>query len=192
MNTDYLSHFNEHQNVISALQQDSAIFHTIKSAAQATVTSLKSGGKLLVCGNGGSAADAQHLAAEFVVRLEGNRKALSAIALTTDTSAITACANDFDYSEIFARQIEAIGRPLDVFLGISTSGSSSNVVKAAQRARETGLIVIALTGASGGALASLADFPIKVPSRRTMRIQEGHILLLHIFADMVEQLLKTD
>jgi D-sedoheptulose 7-phosphate isomerase len=152
------------------------------------VASVREGGKLLICGNGGSAGDAQHLAAEFVSALtvDRHRGAIPAIALTTDTSLLTAISNDFGFDGVFARQVEALGRPGDVLLGISTSGDSENVVRAFAQAREQGLRTIALTGASGGALGALADIAITVPSRVTSHIQEAHIAVGQLLAFIVE------
>ena len=149
---------------------------------------LEAGRKLLLCGNGGSAADAQHIAAELVGRYEKRRRAWPAIALTTDTSALTALGNDFGYSEIFARQVEALARPGDVLVAISTSGDSPNVLRAVEAARAAGCRTIGLTR-EGGRLASLCDTAIGVPSSRTARIQEAHIIIGHVWCDMIEQTL---
>jgi D-sedoheptulose 7-phosphate isomerase len=157
--------------------------------AAATVTScVRGGGKLLICGNGGSAGDAQHLATEFVstLTIERRRAAIPAIALTTDTSLLTAVSNDFGFEGVFARQVEALGREGDVLLGISTSGSSSNVVRAFEQARSQGLRTIALTGESGGPLAPLADVAIEVPSAETSHVQEAHIAVGQLIAFLVE------
>jgi len=152
--------------------------------------SFASGGKLVLCGNGGSAADCQHLAAEFVCRLrkEFDRKALPALALTTDTSLLTAYTNDFGYEGIFARQVEALAQPGDVVLGISTSGTSANIVCALKQARASGCITVALIG-SGGALQELADITITVPSTKTQYIQECHLSIEHIICELVEETL---
>jgi D-sedoheptulose 7-phosphate isomerase len=150
-------------------------------------TALRRGGKLLIFGNGGSAADAQHLAAELVIRYQANRAPLAAIALSTDTSALTACANDFGFDRIFARQIEALGRPHDVVLGISTSGNSPNVLNGLKQARAMQLGTVGLTGASGGQMAVLCDALIAVPSSVTARIQEMHITVGHILCKALEQ-----
>ncbi len=160
----------------------------ILAAAGAIVASVRQGGKLLICGNGGSAGDAQHLAAEFVSTLTVDRRrgAVPAIALTTDTSLLTAIANDFGFGGVFARQVEALGRPGDVLLGISTSGGSENVLRAFEQAREQGLQTIALTGASGGSLAPLAGVLISVPSEVTSHIQEAHIAVGQLIAFLVE------
>lgn len=154
-------------------------------------TALKSGGKLMLCGNGGSAGDAQHLAAEFVATLDHQRPraGLTAIALTTDTSFITAYSNDFGFEGIFSRQVETLGRKQDVLVGISTSGNSRNVVAAMETARVSGIGTIAFTGEAGGEICDHADIAICVPSRTTMHIQEAHIALGHVVTLTVEQLL---
>lgn len=149
--------------------------------------SLESGGKLLFFGNGGSAADAQHLATELTVRYVGDRPAIAALALTTDSSALTAIGNDLGFEKLFARQIEALGRPGDVAIGISTSGNSANVVQGLEAARAGGLAAAALTGEGGGRLAGLADPLLAVPSRTTARIQEMHILLGQMLCGALER-----
>jgi D-sedoheptulose 7-phosphate isomerase len=159
----------------------------LKQLETLIVASLRAGGKLLLFGNGGSAADAQHVAEEFSVRFVKRRRALAAIALSTDTSAMTACANDFGFDQIFARQVEALGRPGDVAIGISTSGRSANVIAALDCARAQGLTAAAFSGQEGGKLREIADPLILVPSQETARIQEMHILLLHILCAEVEQ-----
>ena len=165
----------------------------ILEATAAIVGSLRAGGKILLCGNGGSAGDAQHLATEFVstLTLDRPRDAIAAIALTTDSSLLTAVANDYGFENVFARQVEALGREGDVLIGISTSGNSANVVKAFERARAAGLRTIALTGASGGALGPLADIEINVPSRETSHVQEAHIAVGQLIAFLVEEELFT-
>ncbi len=165
---------------------DQSIHDTLARAAELTANSLRNGGKLLVAGNGGSAADAQHLVAEFVVRLSHNRPALRAVALTTDSSILTAAGNDFGFDTIFARQIEALGSPGDVFLGISTSGNSPNILAAFDTARRLGLTTFGLSGGNGGKMASLCDLNITIPSSTTMNIQESHLALEHIFCLLVE------
>jgi D-sedoheptulose 7-phosphate isomerase len=155
--------------------------------ADIAVSSLKSGGKIMFFGNGGSAADAQHLAAELVVRYASNRAALPAIALTTDTSTLTAAANDLGYDLVFARQVQALGRKGDVAVGISTSGNSPNVLAALDAAREIGMTPAALSGQGGGKLVGLADPLLIVPSRTVARIQEMHIMLGHMLCDVVER-----
>jgi D-sedoheptulose 7-phosphate isomerase len=156
------------------------------AAAAAMVTAVRGGGKVLVFGNGGSAADAQHMAAELVGRLERERPAIAAVALSTDTSILTAVANDYGFDRVFARQIDALGRAGDVALAISTSGTSKNVLAGAAAARERGLTVIALTGRDGGQLARRADVHVNVPVADTARAQEVHRTLLHILCELVE------
>ncbi len=153
---------------------------------EAVTGALKAGNKILIFGNGGSAADAQHLAAEFINRFVIERPPLPAIALTTDTSVITSIGNDYDFSEIFSKQIRAIGQPCDVALGISTSGNSANVLKALEVAKKMGLVTIAFTGKDGGAIAKIADLSIIVSSSVTARIQEVHITAGHVICDLVD------
>jgi D-sedoheptulose 7-phosphate isomerase len=162
----------------------------IDALAQRCADTLRAGGKILCCGNGGSAADAQHLAAELVNRFLLDRPAYAAIALTTDTSTLTSIANDSDFSEVFARQIEALGRPGDVLLIFSTSGRSPNVLRAAEVARARGLTVASITGRGGGALAAVSDLLLDISATpATPRIQEGHQLILHLLCERVEILL---
>ena len=163
----------------------------IASAASLLVTSLKGGGKILICGNGGSAADAQHLATEFVstLTIDNPRPSIPAIALTTDTSLLTAIANDFGPDGVFERQVESLGRRGDVLIAISTSGNSANVIRAAERAQEQRLRVVALTGSSGGKLAPLADVAIRVPSAVTAHVQECHLAVEQLLASLVEDAL---
>jgi phosphoheptose isomerase len=163
----------------------------IVSAATILVGSLRSGGKILICGNGGSAADAQHLATEFVstFTIDNVRPSIPAIALTTDTSLLTAIANDFGAEGVFERQVEALGRDGDVLIAISTSGNSVNVIRAAERGHAQGLRVIALTGESGGDLAGLADAAVRVPSTVTAHIQECHLAVEQLLASLVEDAL---
>jgi phosphoheptose isomerase len=155
-------------------------------AAAAIVEALRGGGKLLVCGNGGSAADAQHAAAELVGRFQRDRAALAALALTTDTSVLTSIANDYAFDQVFARQIEALGKAGDAVLGISTSGGSANVVAALAAARRLGLRTIALTGCDGGEVGRAAEIHVNVPSPSTARVQEVHRTLLHALCELVE------
>ncbi|MGE0626196.1 MAG: D-sedoheptulose 7-phosphate isomerase [Hyphomicrobiaceae bacterium] len=161
----------------------------ISAAADLLVDSLKSGGKVMFCGNGGSAADAQHLAAELMGRYLKDRAPLPALALTVDTSALTAIANDYAYDEVFCRQLKGIGRAGDVLVGLSTSGNSANVVKAVEAAREAGIKTVALTGQGGGRLAEAADLAIRVPSTRTNSIQEMHIVVGHMLCGFIEDAL---
>jgi len=159
----------------------------ILDAAAAIVTAFRGDRKLLVFGNGGSAADAQHVAAELVGRFQRERTALAAVALTTDTSVLTSIANDYDFSRVFARQVEALGRPGDVAFGISTSGTSNNVLAGLVTARERRLRTIALTGRDGGTIGQAAEIHINVPSDSTARVQEVHRTLLHVICDLVER-----
>jgi len=160
----------------------------VVAAAALLIRSLRAGGKMLICGNGGSAADAQHLATEFVSTLtvDNRRPSIPAIALTTDTSLLTAIANDFGVEEIFQRQVESLGMAGDALIAISTSGNSANVVRAAEVARGRGLGVVALTGSSGGKLAPAADVAIRVPSDQTAHIQECHLAIEQLLAKLVE------
>jgi D-sedoheptulose 7-phosphate isomerase len=173
--------------VLQAVERDPAIHATLDRAGQATAAAMKAGRKLMVAGNGGSAADAQHLAAEFVSRLVEDRPAMRALALTTDTSILTAVGNDYGYECSFARQIEALGQRGDVFLGISTSGRSPNVLFALKLCRELGITTIGLTGASGGQMLPLCDYAIRIPSDVTMYIQQAHLALEHVFCMVTER-----
>ena len=148
---------------------------------------LTAGGKILLCGNGGSAADAQHIAAELVGCYEKQRRSWPAIALTTDTSALTAVSNDLGYEQVFARQVAGLARAGDVLIAISTSGRSKNVLRAVDQARELGCHTIALTGASSDPLGSMCDITVAVPSARTSRVQEAHITIGHLWCEMVDQ-----
>ena len=167
----------------------------IAAAVQAILASVTSGGKVLACGNGGSAADAQHFAAEFVGRYERERPELAAIALTTDSSILTAIANDYDFNVIFAKQVRALGGAGDVLLAISTSGNSANVLAANESAHERDMVVVALTGKGGGKIGQVlreTDVHISVPHERTARIQEVHLLALHCICDGVDTQLLGD
>ncbi len=175
----------QHSAVLADVSKFSA--PSIIACADILTKTLKKGGKILVCGNGGSAADSQHIAAEFVGRFENDRKALPAIALTTDTSALTAVANDYGFTRIFARQVEALAREGDCLIAISTSGESENVINAVMAARRQGCIVIGMTGSKGKKLASLCDATVMVPSDRTARIQEAHITVAHIWCEMLDE-----
>ena len=160
-----------------------AIFH----AADALLAALRAGRKVLACGNGGSAADSQHFVAELVGRFTRERRAWPALALTTDTSILTAIGNDYGFERVFARQVEAHGQPGDVLVGISTSGGSPNVLAAVETARTRGLVTIGLTGRDGGALGRAVDIHLNVPSPSTARTQEVHTTILHVLCDLVEQ-----
>ena len=164
----------------------------IAAAIEAMTHSLMANGKILACGNGGSAADAQHFAAELLNRFELERPPLAALALTTDSSTLTSIANDYDFSQVFAKQVRALGQPGDVLLAISTSGNSANVIQAIQAAHDREMLVVALTGRDGGGMASLLlpeDVEIRVPSKVTARIQEVHLLAIHCLCDLIDPLL---
>lgn len=173
--------------VMQAVARDAALQATLVAAAEATADALISGHKLMVAGNGGSAADAQHVAAEFVSRLVGDRPAMRAVALTTDSSILTAVGNDYGFERLFARQIEALGQRGDVFLAISTSGNSPNILRALEQCRAAGVLTIGLTGNTGGKMPPLCDYCLRMPSDVTMYIQQAHLALEHIFSLLVER-----
>lgn len=176
--------FTDHLDVFGKTMEQMDV---IQLMAERCKEALKSGNKVLFCGNGGSAADAQHLAAELIGRFQKERRSLASVALTTDTSILTAVANDYGYDEVFARQVEGLGRSGDVLIGISTSGNSANVVKAALKARDTEMHTIAFTGEGGGKLKDICDITFAVPSKVTARIQEMHIMVGHIICELVEE-----
>jgi|SRR5438874_322826 D-sedoheptulose 7-phosphate isomerase len=181
------AHFAESANLKLAASQSLAA--PLVRAGRLLAEALRAGGKALACGNGGSAADAQHFAAELVNRFETERPPLAAVALTTDTSTLTSIANDYAYQQVFAKQVRAIGRRGDVLLAISTSGNSGNVVEAMHAAREIGVRIIALTGNGGGKMAGLLsseDVHVCVPHKNTARIQEVHLLALHCICDAID------
>ena len=181
------------QESIEVKQQilsDRKLISAISQAAQTIIDAIRNGNKVLVCGNGGSAADSQHFVAELVGKFYHVRKALPAIALTVNTSILTSVANDDSYSAVFSRQVEAMGKKGDVLIGISTSGNSANVIKAITVAKDKGIYTIGLTGATGGKMRDFVDLLINVPSSDTPRIQEAHILILHIIAELVEEALR--
>ncbi len=179
------SAFDDHLRVVEAFRESGA--STIAAIARACVDAIRSGGKICFFGNGGSAADAQHFAAEFVVRFVRNRRALPSIAFTTDTSILTACANDFGYDDVFARQVEGLCRPGDVVVGISTSGTSANVIRGLEAARAIdGVVTVAFTGVDGARCADLADHALCVPSPVTARVQECHLIAGHLICDLAE------
>jgi D-sedoheptulose 7-phosphate isomerase len=183
-------HFDDSAHV--KLQSKKAMAQLIADAAQALVTCLLNDGKVLICGNGGSAADSQHFAAELVNRFEVERPGLPAIALTTDSSVLTSIANDYDYTLIFSKQVRALGMAGDVLIAISTSGNSTNVMESITAAHDRGMVVIALTGRDGGAIGTLlnsTDFHLCVPAQNTARIQEVHLLVLHCLCDLIDHLL---
>ena len=162
----------------------------IEAVAAGLAERLRQGGKVLVCGNGGSAADAQHFAAELVNRFQRERRPYAAIALTTDSSVLTSIANDYSFEQVFSKQVEALGRPGDVLLAISTSGNAGNVCRAAEAAKAAGLWTVAMCGGKGGALAPLADEVLSVACTGvTARIQEGHAMIIHALCELIEELL---
>lgn len=169
------------------LLSSAELVSTVARVSEILVDALKQGNKLILFGNGGSAADAQHIAAEFVGRFAFDRPALPALALSVNTSCVTAIGNDYGFDVVFSRQIEALGRPGDVAIGISTSGNSPNVLRAVSVAKELGLHTVALAGCTGGKLKDAADYCICAPSNETPRIQECHILVGHIISELVEQ-----
>lgn len=189
MNSLFKKNLSDQINLLLSLDQLDLV---VCKASLLASHSLQSGGKLMLCGNGGSAADSQHLAAELTGRFIKDRRPLAAIALSTDTSAITCIGNDYSFNEIFSRQILGLGRAGDVLLAISTSGNSRNVIRAVEEARNLGISVIGLLGHEGGALKELCDVAIVVPSQVTARIQESHILIGHTLCGMIEQHLGLD
>jgi D-sedoheptulose 7-phosphate isomerase len=176
----------EAQRVMSAMLADEALFSALEAAAGACIECLRRGGKILLAGNGGSAADAQHIAGEFVSRFAFDRPGLPAIALTTDTSILTAIGNDYGYEKLFARQVQALGNRGDVLIGYSTSGKSPNVLNAFREARAKGLTCVGLTGNRGGPMSELCDYLLQAPSADTPKIQEAHLVLGHILCGLVE------
>jgi D-sedoheptulose 7-phosphate isomerase len=179
------SYFAEHLQIITQVRQDMS--RQIAKNANRLAKALSNDHSIFWCGNGGSAADSQHLAAELVGRFKNNRRALRSVALTTDTSILTCVANDYSYDDIFSRQVEALGREGDVLVAISTSGNSENVLRAIKAAKELGMVSIALLGKEGGLAKDLADHSLVIPSKSTARIQEAHILIGHIFCELIEE-----
>jgi len=175
----------DHRAVIQLMED--ALTGTVSDMAETIIKSLASGNKLLIMGNGGSAADAQHFAAEIIGRFKLERPALPAIALTTDSSILTAIGNDYGFDYVFTRQIEGLATPGDVVIGISTSGNSPNVLAALVKAQELGCRTIALLGRDGGSIKGSVDIPVIIPTQDTPRIQEGHITIIHIVCDLVER-----
>jgi D-sedoheptulose 7-phosphate isomerase len=180
----FKSEFAEHHDV--ARKTEAALGDAFAALVAACVTSIRGGGKLMFFGNGGSAGDAQHLATELTVRYKSDRKAIAALALTTDTSTLTAASNDIGFERVFARQIEALGKPGDVVVAISTSGKSPNVIAALRQAKTMGLVTAALGGKRGGDMAGLTDHLLVVPCDTTARIQEMHIMLGHMLCGAIE------
>ena len=179
----------ENQQVISDILCNEELLSCLESAAEVCIKSLNNKGKILIAGNGGSAADAQHIAGEFVSKFDFDRPGLAAIALTTDTSCLTAISNDYGYQNVFARQIQALAQKNDVFIAYSTSGQSINIINALQEAKKIGVLCIGMTGNRKGPMKELCDFYLDVPSSNTPKIQEGHALLGHILCGLVERAL---
>ncbi len=182
----FAQQLDEHRALFAVLER---LAPEVERAAQALARCLSSGGKLMFCGNGGSAADSQHLAAEFTGRFAGERRPLAAIALSTDSSQLTCIGNDYAFDQVFERPLRGLARPGDVLVAISTSGRSQNVLRAVQAARELGLTSVGLLGRDGGTIASLVDVAVVVPSPTTARIQEAHIFIGHTLCARTEQLL---
>lgn len=176
----------EARHILAAMLLDEALFATLEATASACINSIQLGGKILLAGNGGSAADAQHIAGEFVSRFAFERPGLPAIALTTDTSILTAIGNDYGFESLFARQVQAHGMKGDVFIAYSTSGKSPNILRALEEARARGLVCVGLTGNRGGTMRELCDYLLAIPSGDTPKIQEGHLVLGHILCGLVE------
>ncbi|EFP2985942.1 phosphoheptose isomerase [Campylobacter jejuni] len=187
LNSYIKEHFQETILVKEQILKDENLITLIKNASLEVIKAYKNGNKTLLAGNGGSAADAQHIAGEFVSRFYFDRPGIASIALTTDTSVLTAIGNDYGYENLFARQVQAQGVKGDIFIGISTSGNSKNILKALEFCKQKEIISIGLSGASGGAMNELCDYCIKVPSTCTPRIQEAHILIGHIICAIVEE-----
>jgi D-sedoheptulose 7-phosphate isomerase len=187
MGPDFIRHeLAKSSALIQAIQADERLLATIAEVGRAGATAIRSGGKVMFCGNGGSAGDSQHLAAELVGKLIKDRTAMAGLALTVDTSALTAIGNDFGYEHVFGRQVEGLGRAGDVLVGLSTSGRSKNVVNAMKVARDKSIVTVAMTGQARGPIADLADYWIAVPHADTQKIQEGHIMIGHIFCALIE------
>lgn len=185
---DYISgEIEKNRQTVARLAEDKALLATIEKIAKKGTEVIKSGGKLLFAGNGGSAADSQHLAAEIISRLCYDRPAMAAIALTTDTSALTAIGNDYAYENVFSRQLEGLGNKGDMFFAISTSGNSANVIKAIEVACKRGVITVGFTGQSGGKMKDMCDYMIRIPSNETPHIQECHIMVGHIICALIEE-----
>ncbi|HEF8463932.1 TPA: D-sedoheptulose 7-phosphate isomerase [Campylobacter jejuni] len=187
LNSYIKEHFQESILIKEQILKDENLITLIKNASLEVIKAYKNGNKTLLAGNGGSAADAQHIAGEFVSRFYFDRPGIASIALTTDTSILTAIGNDYGYENLFARQVQAQGVKGDVFIGISTSGNSKNILKALELCKQKEIISIGLSGANGGDMNELCDYCIKVPSTCTPRIQEAHILIGHIICAIVEE-----
>lgn len=175
---------------LNDIKKDKSFQEKMEKTIEYITSSIENGGKVLICGNGGSAADAQHIAAEFVGRFVMERKGFPAIALTTDTSNLTAIANDYSYDDVFRRQVEALGNKGDILIGISTSGNSENVIRAIEEAKNKGMIVIGLTGKTGGKMKEICDVPFVFEIKDTARIQELHMMTYHLICEFSEKTLK--
>lgn len=184
MNSPFLQNLDQHMALCSRL---AILDDKVRAAGRLVAEALSAGGKLMLCGNGGSAADSQHIAAELTGRFMKDRRPLAAVALTTDTSALTCIANDYSFADVFERQLRALGRPGDWLLGISTSGNSENVIRAVAAAPGLGVRTLGLLGRDGGRLASMCELSIVVPSEVTARVQEAHILIGHTLCGLIEQ-----
>jgi D-sedoheptulose 7-phosphate isomerase len=183
------------ESIETKMQAAEVLPDQIEIAGQRMVSCLLEGGKILTCGNGGSAGDAQHFSSELLNRFERERPALPAVALTTDSSTLTSIANDYSYNEVFSKQVRALGNDGDILLAISTSGNSANVIQAIQTAHDRGMVVVAMTGREGGEIARLLtgnDVELRVPAQSTARIQEVHLVIIHSLCDMIDQQLFGD
>jgi D-sedoheptulose 7-phosphate isomerase len=192
MKNAIISQIADAQHIMSTMLSDIILHAAVEAAAESCIKSLNNGGKILLAGNGGSAADAQHIAGEFVSRFAFDRPGLPAIALTTDSSVMTAISNDYGYEILFARQVQTHGRPGDVFIGYSTSGSSKNVIQGFLTAKELGMITIGFTGNRGGPMHECCDHLIAIPSSSTPKIQEGHLVIGHILCGLIESAIFTE
>lgn len=186
MKSTIIEQITESQRVLAAMAGDEKLVATMEAAARACVKALNDGRKILFMGNGGSAADSQHLAGELVSRFAFDRPGLRAFALTTDTSVLTAIGNDYGYELLFERQVDAVGQPGDVIFGFSTSGKSPNILRALRRAREMGMVTIGMTGNRGAEITGMVDHSVEIPSACTPNIQEGHIVAGHIICGLIE------
>lgn len=185
--SDIKGRISESMSVKERMMKDETLIHNIKRITVKLIELYERGGRLLIAGNGGSAADAQHIAAELVARFYLERRALAAMALNVDTSIITAIGNDYSFDRIYSRQVEANGKKGDLFLGISTSGNSKNIIEAINTAKQMGIETIGFTGENGGKMGDMCEVCLKIPSKDTPRIQESHIMIAHIICELVER-----
>lgn len=192
MQAEIIDQIRESNRVSALMAEDHALISTVETIVAACVLALKNGNKLLYMGNGGSAADAQHLAGEMVSRFAFNRPGLPAFALTVDSSVMTAIGNDYGYEHLFSRQVEAVAKPGDVLFGISTSGRSPNILAGLETARKMGLLTVGLTGNQRARITEISDHCIEIPSSSTPKIQEGHIIVGHIICGLIEQQMFPD